>query len=147
MSEKFWGLLELMGHRRLAGEIVKDDGGLIRIDLPSGETQWYGTSAVYCITPTTEETARGMAARIGLPIGVYDARQVIEDDFAEREQRLEERERALLGIKPPADGPDGDIDADPWSDEPETRREPTDKLMPVDRLEHMAPVADDEDLF
>jgi hypothetical protein len=92
---KFWGLLELMGHRRLAGEITKDDGGMIRIDLPSGQTQWYGTAAVYCITPTTEETARGMGAGIGSPIGVYDARQILEGHYAEREASVEDRERIV----------------------------------------------------
>jgi hypothetical protein len=50
-GEPFWGLLELMGHRRLAGLITRDDGGLVRIDVPNGCTQWYGPAAVYCITP------------------------------------------------------------------------------------------------
>lgn len=63
-DESFWGLLELMGHRRLAGKITRDDGGLIRIDIPDGCTQWYGTGAVYAITPMSEETARAAASQL-----------------------------------------------------------------------------------
>lgn len=98
-----WVILELMGHRRLAGHLQeKQIGGasFLRLDVPSPEvcercagscglqevdldgrpthtedpcsecdgfgtrltaTQFYAPSAVYCITPTTEETARRVA--------------------------------------------------------------------------------------
>jgi hypothetical protein len=66
-----WAILELMGHRRLAGRLTEVPGGalagFIRIDVP-GEgdavvaTQFYAPSAIYCVTPTTEETARAVAA-------------------------------------------------------------------------------------
>lgn len=58
-----WVILELMGHRRLAGYLSEQEiagRAFLRIDIP-GEapaTQFYGAEAVYCITPTTEETAR-----------------------------------------------------------------------------------------
>lgn len=65
-----WAILELMGHRRLAGKLTEVSGGalagFVRIDVP-GEgdavtaTQFYAPAAVYCITPTTEETARAVA--------------------------------------------------------------------------------------
>ena len=71
-----WAILELMGRRRLAGKLSEATIGgskLIRIDipLPTGDvTQFYGGSAVYCITPTTEGTARRAAARLEAPAPV-----------------------------------------------------------------------------
>lgn len=64
-----WVILELMGHRRLAGylsEQVVGGAAFLRIDVPHGDdgastSQFYSASAVYCITPTTEELARRVA--------------------------------------------------------------------------------------
>lgn len=63
-----WCILELMGHRRLAGKVtdaVIGGGAFLRIDIPSKNgdftTQYYSPGAVYCITPTTEELARAVA--------------------------------------------------------------------------------------
>ena len=64
-----WAVLELMGHRRLAGLVSEAKVGgatFIRIDVP-GEgdeveaTQFYAPGALYCLTPTTEEIARSVA--------------------------------------------------------------------------------------
>lgn len=63
-----WAILELMGHRRLGGyvsEVTMFGASMCRIDVP-GEadtkaTQFYGGSAVYCLTPTSEATARAVA--------------------------------------------------------------------------------------
>jgi len=64
-----WVILELMGHRRLAGHLSEETIGgsaFLRIDVPSDPpaTQFYSPSAVYAITPTSEETARA-AANLG----------------------------------------------------------------------------------
>lgn len=81
-----WFIVELMGHRRLAGhvrEISVGGGAFIRIDVPHEEaskpdlvTQIYNASAIYCLTPTTEEIARSMnrwnsdkLTRLALPAG------------------------------------------------------------------------------
>lgn len=77
-----WAILELMGHRRLAGylqEATLAGGSFIRIDIaeesiddipevlqdvrPSdaNATQFYSPAAVYCITPTTEAMARAVS--------------------------------------------------------------------------------------
>lgn len=67
-----WAILELMGHRRLAGwlsEATIGGGSFIRIDVPSddeaaaGATQFYAPASVYAITPTTEDVARSVARR------------------------------------------------------------------------------------
>lgn len=64
-----WAILELMGHRRLAGYIAQQEiagAAFLRIDVPAGNgqvaaTQFYAPAAVYCITPTTEEMAHKIA--------------------------------------------------------------------------------------
>jgi hypothetical protein len=79
-GERFaeWCVLELMGHRRLAGFVTEQQIGgasFIRIDVPAAAgapdaketergwvaTQFYGASSVYCLTPTTEALARKVA--------------------------------------------------------------------------------------
>ena len=70
-----WCILELMGHRRLAGKVTEyqiGGHGFLRLDVPKAEgwpdtqewtaTQFYSPSAVYCITPTTETIAMRIAA-------------------------------------------------------------------------------------
>ena len=71
-----WCILELMGHRRLAGYVREQEiagAGMLRLDVhprKSGDsmqeapaaiaTQFYSPAAVYCITPTTEAIARAV---------------------------------------------------------------------------------------
>ncbi|MEN6333516.1 MAG: acetyltransferase [Phycisphaerales bacterium] len=70
-----WAIVELFGHRKLAGYCKQQDmfgGSFLRLDVPAAEgagfgpnnmaaTQFYGASAIYCITPTTEAIARNVA--------------------------------------------------------------------------------------
>jgi hypothetical protein len=59
-----WVILELMGHRRLAGWLTEQEiagKGFLRLQTDEA-TQFYSPAAVYCITPTTEELARKVAA-------------------------------------------------------------------------------------
>lgn len=72
MAEAYegWAILELMGHRRLGGyvrEVSMFGATMCRIDVPAADggtpaTQFYGGSAIFCCTPTSEETARKVAA-------------------------------------------------------------------------------------
>lgn len=69
-----WAVMELMGHRRLAGYLREQQIGgasFLRLDIPCEPpvTQMYSPSAVYCITPTTEDTARQVAT-MGRPAPV-----------------------------------------------------------------------------
>jgi hypothetical protein len=60
-----WCILELMGHRKLGGFLLEQSIGgasFLRIDVcdTNGKptaSQLYNPSAVYCITPTTQEIA------------------------------------------------------------------------------------------
>lgn len=76
-----WAILELMGHRRLAGyvrEVTMFGTALCRIDVPEVEgqartTQFFTASAVYCVTPTTEEIARRVARGVRpAPVSLFE---------------------------------------------------------------------------
>lgn len=69
-----WAILELMGHRKLAGYVRPATivgAGVIRIDVPKPldqpqddpiqATQFYSPSALYCLTPVTETMARNLS--------------------------------------------------------------------------------------
>lgn len=83
-----WAILELMGHRRLAGWVSEQavaGAAFIRIDVPAepddpramydtGEdsfaiTQFYAPGALYCLTPSTKETVLAVA-RLNRPAPV-----------------------------------------------------------------------------
>jgi len=69
-----WALVEVMGHSRLAGKVTEQSIGganFVRVDVPEVEargvkipafTQLLGSSAIFRITITTEDTARKAAA-------------------------------------------------------------------------------------
>jgi hypothetical protein len=65
-----WSIVELLGRRRVAGlvsEVERFGTKMLRIDIPKpGDgflmTQFYAGAALYCVTPTTEKTARAVAA-------------------------------------------------------------------------------------
>ena len=72
-----WAILELMGHRRLAGKItdaVIGGGAFLRLDIPMDDdkwtTQYYSPQSVYCISPVSEELAR-MVAKNNQPAPVH----------------------------------------------------------------------------
>ena len=63
--ERCWAIVELFGHQKIAGEISSAalaGGSFLRVDVPEGDdiafTRFYGSSAIYSITPVSEEVAR-----------------------------------------------------------------------------------------
>lgn len=66
-----WAVVELMGHRRIAGhvsEAAQYGTAMIRIDVPTEDgrppiTQFYGGNSIYCLSPVTEDVARAVARR------------------------------------------------------------------------------------
>lgn len=74
-----WGILEIMGHRRLAGMITEVEiagAPMLRIDVPSDPpaTQFYSASSIYALTPTSEDTARHIARSMSKvePVKVWE---------------------------------------------------------------------------
>lgn len=68
MAFEGWAIVEIMGHRRLAGHVTEESiagAPMLRIDIPGplgpGDvkaTQYYGGASLFSLTPTTEEHAR-----------------------------------------------------------------------------------------
>ncbi|MGI5223553.1 hypothetical protein [Actinoallomurus sp. CA-142502] len=81
-----WAILELLGHRRLAGRVTEAQiagASFLRIDVPSEPpaTQFYAPGAVYAITPTTEEIARAVARRYApAPVQRYELGPLVPAD-------------------------------------------------------------------
>lgn len=80
-----WAIVELLGHRRLAGRASEQmiaGAVMLRLDVPETEagaafTQFYGAGSIYCLTPTTEEIACKMAGYIrARPIDVFEMKQL-----------------------------------------------------------------------
>lgn len=84
-----WSVLELMGHRRLVGFVTETKlagAPVLRIDVPRPEdpldagvevTQFYAPSALYCLTPATEDAVRAelkRQAEYRRPAGVLTVR-------------------------------------------------------------------------
>ena len=76
-----WALVELMGHSRIAGRVTDATIGgatFIRVDVPetSGgqpSTRYFSPAAIYCISPVTEEIARGLAEELdSRPFNIYE---------------------------------------------------------------------------
>lgn len=100
-SEKFeqWAKLELFGRQVLAGKVSEQTiagAGFIRIDVPAvgelpGFTRFFYPSAVYGITPTTEDLATKLAhAYREAPITRYElpAPRPVESPLTEREANM-----------------------------------------------------------
>lgn len=95
-----WGIVELMGHKAVAGKISKSEmlgSPMLRIDVPAtsvfGEfTQFYGDGAIYCVTFTSEEVARLTAEQTKVnPVSVYVPDLITKEKHQEIVRRLEER--------------------------------------------------------
>lgn len=108
MAEKFeaWGLVELMGHQRVAGQLSEQPlggGNLLRVDIPNGDgfrTAYYGSSAIYAVHITDEAAARKLAGNLGArPPYAYELSQAVariapsapvyDDTNDEREEDVE----------------------------------------------------------
>lgn len=99
-----WAVVELMGHRRIAGhvsEAAQYGTAMIRIDVPTEDgqppiTQFYGGNSIYCLSPVTEDVARAVARRNQpAPVSPYEilppkampAPMVIDPDLEDDEER------------------------------------------------------------
>lgn len=82
-----WCKVELFGHNVIVGRVTESTlagGAFLRVDVPgfngSGQfTRFFGPSAIYSISPITEEIARGLLAHYrNEPVSRFDLPQIAE---------------------------------------------------------------------
>ena len=75
-----YAVIELFGHNMIAGHVSEESiGGVsfVRVDVPPvdghpGYTKFFGGTAIYAITPTSEETAQVAAEKLCIrPVKVW----------------------------------------------------------------------------
>ncbi len=100
---KEWSILELMGHRRLAGmlsEMQLGGASFLRIDIPQSTdkyvTQFYSPQAVYCITPTDEKTARAIAKEAEAPVSRWELAQLMPPQERPSDEEIADRAEAAM---------------------------------------------------
>ncbi len=125
-----WAVLELFGHRRLAGLVSEQNvagAGFLRLDIPATDpadgrrdgfkaTQFYSPSAIYSITPTSEAVARAMAEQVRYqPVTVWELPLALR----EREPEGELNGRTLYADGDDPDGMDAAAEEEEaaWADE------------------------------
>lgn len=120
---KAWAILELFGHKVMAGEVSEANiagGVMIQINVPEvpavpadpnyeysraqpfipAFTKFFSPSAIYGITPTTEESARATAIRMRAPpIDAFDITAIVKQMSADNHGKR-------LGYVPEHDGDD-----------------------------------------
>lgn len=79
--EPTWAIVDLFGHQRIAGMVSEQTiagGAFVRVDVPDvgddrGYTRFFGASAIYSISPVSEDIATRMARRVsGVPVAAYE---------------------------------------------------------------------------
>jgi hypothetical protein len=115
-----------MGHKVVAGLVSKSEmlgEALLRVDVPATSsypefTQFYGTSAIYCVTFVSEEVARRTAeANKVNPVSVYVPDLVTREQLEKTVQQYKDRIDQLRGL--PSGRHQEDDDANRDEEEPE----------------------------
>jgi hypothetical protein len=125
-----WGILELMGHRRLAGKLSTQKvagASFLRIDIPAKPgtavetefqaTQFINPTSIYAMHPTTEEVARAVASKISPePVTTWDVKALMPAPVsaeAEAEGRPAARQRSFYDGEDEDEGEEDDYDDEP----------------------------------
>ena len=91
-NTKTWGIVELMGHKVVAGLVSKSEmlgKPMLRIDVPATSTypeftQFYGDGSIYCVTFVSEEVARLTAEQTKVnPVSVYVPNLITQEKHEE----------------------------------------------------------------
>lgn len=98
-QQEQWAVVQMMGHAETAGRISKpsDWGGLIRIDVPNGETyetEFVSVAAIYKIKLVSEQIARAYATPIN-PVLSYDTPIVTKEQHELVVNQLRQQNRDL----------------------------------------------------
>jgi len=118
---KSWAIVELMGHKVVAGLIQKSEmlgKPLLRVDVPATSvfpefTQFYGEAAIYCVTFVSEEVACLTAEHVKTnPVSIYVPELITKEQYEETVRKYREeieklRTPALAGSSR-NDSSDGD---------------------------------------
>lgn len=95
-----WGIVEIMGHDRIAGRITEQAVGgcaFVRVDVPAvngrdAYTRLFGPGAIFSVSVTSEDTAKMAATQFrSSPMAEWDARRLIQSQPQTRESFEEER--------------------------------------------------------
>lgn len=92
-----WVIIELLGHRKLGGYLKEQaiaGANFLRLDIPTTDgkpaaTQFYAPSAVYCITPVTEQVAIGYgSSHQPLPVQRWElpAAKAVEAEYSYKDE-------------------------------------------------------------
>ena len=94
-----WAIVELMGHKVVAGLATKSEQlgkPMLRVDVPATSaypkfTQFYGETAIYCITFVSEEVARLTAEQCKInPVSVYVPDLISREKYDEMVRKFRE---------------------------------------------------------
>jgi len=92
-----WGLLELFGHQRIAGQLSETTIGgchFIRVDVPpvhklAGYTRFFTQAAIFSLSPLSEAVTRQLAEALqAAPVHAYDLPRLGGPDSDDREDRI-----------------------------------------------------------
>jgi hypothetical protein len=107
-----WGIVELMGHKVVAGLVSKSEmlgKPLLRVDVPATSafpefTQFYGEAAIYCVTFVSEQVARLTAEQTKLnPVSVYVPELITKERLNEIIGQYQEQIKRLRALPEPDD--------------------------------------------
>jgi hypothetical protein len=106
-----WGIVELMGHKVVAGQVSKSEllgNPMLRVDVPATSTypafsQFYGQTAIYCVTFVSEEVARLTAEQSKVnPVSVYAPNIISAERHQAEVDHLREEIRKLRALPAPS---------------------------------------------
>ena len=114
-----WAIVEIFGHKTLAGKVTKDTSlfPLLRIDIPQTSTYpaytvEHGPQAIFSITYVSEEVAGKIAESLKVnPITVYSPELVTREQFEKTMDKYKQRIAQLRQLPAPIND-HGDFDGE-----------------------------------
>ena len=112
-----WGIVELMGHKVVAGQISKSEmlgKPMLRIDVPATSaypefTQFYGDGSIYWVTFVSEVVARMTAEQTKVnPVSVYVPELITREQLDEVVRQYEKRLERLRALPAGDQGPESE---------------------------------------
>lgn len=132
-NTKTWGIVELMGHKVVAGLVSKSEmlgKPMLRIDVPATSaypefTQFYGDGSIYCVTFVSEEVARLTAeANKTNPVSVYVPELITKEQLENVHREYQERIKRLQTPRLMESQPSHVVET--WEDPEEDENDPED---------------------